>query len=466
MPPTSSCFYKKHTAVSYLCLPFIFFMSNLCASEPPSKSSEWNGIVLGMEPQPEGLLGNMLGIRPFLENHGFHYNLGYLNEMAYNAGGGYNHDRQLAYIDQFSLTFTQDLEALTGIPDAAIEGNIVNRNHDDNLTTQRTQDPRVGFSDLAQESWGGQSITRLGWLTFSRSFMEDRRLHWRIGMMNKNQDFDQSIPCDFQTLQLCGGKSANSRTWYNWNVHYWGTTLQYKLTPEVTLKGGVMEQNSSAPSRGHAWSGSTQGSKGFLLPMEVEWKTAVNDLPGIYNLGLLFTNAPQQDLYQGKSSAAGASDPEGYKYHNRTWFMYAGLNQQITRHNDDPNRGMSVSFSIAVADQRSNVSSNISAASMRYRGLFDARPNDWLGIGVAYIDASSHYRRNQRYLNQMNQVSDYNNPLYSPLPGHSINADIYYRFKVFSWLDLQPDLQLWHNPGGLKETQDAWIAGLKTVVTF
>jgi hypothetical protein len=30
----------------------------------------------------------MLGIRPILEENGFHYNLGYLNEMAYNAGGG------------------------------------------------------------------------------------------------------------------------------------------------------------------------------------------------------------------------------------------------------------------------------------------------------------------------------------------------------------------------------------------
>lgn len=152
------------------------------------------------------------------------------------------------------------MQALTGIPDAAIEGNIVNRNHDNNLTRDRLQDPRVGLTDLSQESFGGQSITRLGWLTFSRSFL-DRRLQWRIGMMNKVQDFDQIIPCDFQTLTLCGGKSANSLTWYNWNVHYWGTTLQYKLTDGLTLKGGVMEQNPSAPSRSHARVGPPRAAK-------------------------------------------------------------------------------------------------------------------------------------------------------------------------------------------------------------
>ncbi len=54
----------------------------------------------GFEAGQQGLLGDMLGIRPILEENGFHYNLGYLNEMAYNAGGGYNHDKHLAYIDR------------------------------------------------------------------------------------------------------------------------------------------------------------------------------------------------------------------------------------------------------------------------------------------------------------------------------------------------------------------------------
>ena len=64
----------------------------------------WNGSALGFEAGQQGLLGDMLGIRPILEENGFHYNLGYLNEMAYNAGGGYDHDKHLAYIDQVSLT--------------------------------------------------------------------------------------------------------------------------------------------------------------------------------------------------------------------------------------------------------------------------------------------------------------------------------------------------------------------------
>ncbi|MFU9087005.1 carbohydrate porin [Klebsiella pneumoniae] len=323
----------------------------------------WNGSALGFEAGQQGLLGDMLGIRPILEENGFHYNLGYLNEMAYNAGGGYDHDKHLAYIDQVALTFTQDLERWTGIPDARLEGNIVNRNHDDNLTTKRLQDPR-------------------------------------------------------------------------------------------------------ATARSHAWSWSTKGSKGILLPMEIETRPLINGLPGAYNLGVVWTNAPQSDLYSGKSGGAGATDPQGYAEHDSTWFMYAGLNQQITRHADDPLRGMSVSLSGSLSDQRSNYIHSAVAASMRYRGLFDARPEDWIGFGLTWIDMSSHYARNQRYMNQISGATDYNDPAYQPVAGHSLNGELYYRFRPVSWLELQPGLQYWHRPGGVAQTQDAWVVEWKTVVTF
>lgn len=431
-----------------------------------AETPEWQGVALGFEPPKAGLLGDLLGIRPILEDHGFHYTLGYLSQLSYNAGGGYNHDKQASYIDQFSFTFSQDLEALTGIPDAAIEGNIVNRNHDNSLTRDRLQDQRVNITDLSQESYGGQSITRLGWLTFSRSF-DDRRLHWRIGLMNKVQDFDQIIPCDFQTLNLCGGKSASSLTWYNWNVHYWGTTLQYKLTDGLTLKTGVLEQNPQATSRSHAWSWSTKGSKGILLPVELELKTNYfNQLPGIYNLGVLFTNAEQQDLYRGVSGGPGATDPDGYRTHDRTWFLYTGFNQQVTRHADDANRGLSVSYSLGVGDKRSNYIHYTTSASVRYRGMFDARPNDWLGLGVSMVKVSDSYKDNLRYLNQINNASSSSDPNYYPIPGHSVTAELYYRVEVTPWLQLQPGLQYWHHPGGVSDTQDAWVTALKTVVTF
>lgn len=445
-------------AASGIAFALALLSSNACAAT-------WNNTVLGFEPPPPGLINTLLENESGLKEYGFNYQLNYLSQLAYNAGGGYNHSGHPAWIDQFALTFTQDLEGLTGIPDATIEGNIVNRNHNNNLTSERLQDPRVNFNDLSQESWGGQSITRLGWLTFSRSFFE-RQLQWRIGLMNKVQTFDQIIPCDFQLLTQCGGKTANALTWNNWNVHTWGTSLAWKVTPGITLKTGIMEQNPDAASRSHAWSWSTKGSKGFLWPVELEAKTHINHLPGIYNLGALFTNARQYDLYRGKSQIEGASDAQGYRSYNRTWFFWAGLNQQVTRHADNAERGMSLSLSHGQGDRRSNYLHSVTAASIRYRGLFDARPEDWIGLGVSYINISHHYARAQQIKNELHGIHDATNPYYSPVPGHALNAELYYRFRPLSWLELQPDLQFWHRPGGIKSTQDAWVTGLKTVVFF
>ena len=417
--------------------------------------------VLGFEAPREGLLGDLGGLRSGLQARGFTYSLGYLSQTAVNMAGGYNSHSKAEYIDQFSLTFNQDLQALTGIPDAAIEGNIVNRNHNSNLTVSRLQNPSIPFNDLAQESWGGQSITRLGWLTFSRSFL-DHRLSWRVGLINKVQTFDQSIPCDFQVLSQCGGKSANAMLWNNWNVHSWGTTLAYKLTPEWTLKAGVMEQNPRVADRSHAWSWSTRGSRGALFPVEAELKTQVNGLPGVYNLGALLTNARQQHLSRGVSQQDGSRDPQGYLSYSTTGFIWASANQQVTRHPDDAARGMSVSWSGSFSDQRTNRVRMSTSVSMRYRGLLDARPEDWLGLGVSYIKMSGYANEQLRFASQglPPGVNGY------PAIGHSVNAELYYRIRATSWLELQPDIQYWHNPGGAGSTPDAWVAGLKTVVSF
>lgn len=430
----------------------------------PAVATPFDPTALGFEAPPsQGLFGDMLGLRPRLEKEGLNFNLGYLSQTATNLSGGANTDRQLAYIDQFSLTFTQNLEQQTGIPDAVIEGNIVNRNHNQNLATSRLQEKSVAMTDLAQESWGGQSITRLGWLTAGRSF-NDRQLFWRVGLMNKVQVFDQAIPCDFQILSLCGGKSAYSLIWNNWNVHTWGTSVAWKATPEMTVKMAVMEQNPQAASRAHAWSVSTQHSKGVILPVEVEWKTAVRQMPGIYNLGISWTNAHQTHLARGASSYWGASDPQGYAKTHNSFYLWAAGNQQITQHHNDPHRGLSVSGSLGVGDKRTLRLPLVGSVSARYRGLFDARPNDWIGFGVSYMKVGHWANKDQQQKQAM--ANDQGLEGYWPTGNHAANFELYYRLQVTPWMQLQPDIQYWHNPGGISETRDAWVMGLKTTVTF
>lgn len=399
----------------------------------------------------------MGGIRSALSSQGFNYNLVYVSESAANIAGGYNRDKHFAYVDQVALLFNQDLERYTGIRDAKIEVLITNRNHDDNLTTERLQDGRSNFNDLSQEVWGGGSITRLGYLTFSRSFF-NRRLKWRIGQMNYQQTFDQIAPCDFQVLSLCGGKSSYARSWDTWNIHTLGTTLSYEATPSLTLKTGILEKNDLSYQRSRTWSFNTRGSRGVLVPLEVQYKTTVNGLPGLYNFGVMFNNARQEELYMpiGETS----------KTRTKTWFLWGGFNQQITRRPDARDRGMSFSGAFALADERTDPFHIAASLALRYRGLFDALPNDWLGFGVSWLDMSKSLAKAQQQQNEINNVSNYSVPAYTPVVGHSVTAELYYRFRPRSWLEIQPDVQYWIRPGGVKETRNAVVLGIKTVVRF
>ena len=67
---------------------------------------------------------------------------------------------------------------------------------------------------------------------------------------------------------------------------------------------------------------------------------------------------------------------------------------------------------------------------------------------------------------QLSGAADYNDPAWQPVAGHSLNGELYYRFRPVSWLELQPGLQYWHRPGGVAQTQDAWVVEWKTIVTF
>ncbi len=437
-------------------------------STASDKKITWSDSALGFDkPVTEPLLGEMWGVRGDLKDHGFTFRLAYLTESAYNLNGGENQSGHYAFVDDTSLMFTQDLEMYTGIPDAQIDGNIVNRNHDDDLTSKRIIDNRIPRNEQAQEAYsGGQSITRLGWLSFSRSFM-DRRLSWRVGLLNKNQDFDFIVNCDFQLISLCGGKSALSGLWYNWNVHSWGTAFQYKLNPEVTLKTGLFEYNPSVSQRSHAWSWSTKGSSGFLLPVEVLWRTTrINGLPGAYNLGLLYTNGKRQDLYEGESQASGAADPEGYKTRDKTWFIYASVNQQLTTFNSDVERGLSFSNSFGMGDQHTMNFKYVNSSALRFRGIFESRPEDMFALGATYWAPSKHYVNRQNEINHLNNSIDYSSPSWAPVPGHSISYSMYYRFQITPWLQIQPEIQYWNRPSGLTETQDAIVGAMKTMVTF
>ena len=101
-----------------------------------------------------------------------------------------------------------------------------------------------------------------------------------------------------------------------------------------------------------------------------------------------------------------------------------------------------------------------------YKGPFDARPKDDVGIGAARLHVNEDVKKNAELRNISNGVSDYDNARFSPLRETEYNFEINYGFHVTNWLTVRPNLQYVVQPGGVDKVDNALVAGLKIQSVF
>ena len=89
--------------------------------------------------------------------------------------------------------------------------------------------------------------------------------------------------------------------------------------------------------------------------------------------------------------------------------------QQGASHNGDASRGLHIAANATFHDKETNLVDNYQSIMLVYKGPFDARPKDDIGIGVARLHVNDDVKKNSELLNAANGVSDYDNPLYTPI---------------------------------------------------
>jgi porin len=296
--------------------------------------------------------------------------------------------------------------------------------------------------------------------------MFDNKLDVKLGYFGEGEDFN-TFPCDFQNLSFCGSQVGNYvNTWYNWPVSQAAIRVKYNITPELYAQIGAYNQNPSQLEHGNGFKLSGSGTKGTVIPVELVWSPKVNNLPGEYRVGYYKSaaDAPdvREDVNGGNAVLTGAdfrtrSSKKGY------WFV---AQQQLTTHNGDASRGLNIAANATFHDKETNLVDNYQSLMLVYKGPFDARPKDDVGIGAARLHVNNDVKKNAELLNAANGVSDYDNPLYTPIRETEYNFEINYGFHVTNWLTVRPNLQYVVQPGGVDKVDNALVAGLKIQSTF
>ncbi|KII35315.1 MULTISPECIES: carbohydrate porin [Pseudomonas] len=447
---------KKHVNARLICqvsaAAALVLAGNAMAADAFSSDSKW-------------MTGDWGGERTKLIEQGIDIKADYVGEVGGNLHGGYNDDKTARYADQFGLGVALDLQKLWGWDNTQAKIQLTNRNGY-NISNDRVGDPRAGTLSSSQEVYGRGHMVRLTQLWIQHQFF-DNKLDVKAGYFGEGEDFN-TFPCDFQNLAFCGSQVGNWATniWYNWPVSQAAIRVKYNINDELYAQIGAYNQNPSQLEHGNGFKLSGSGTAGTVLPVELVWSPKVNSLPGEYRVGYYKSTADASDVREDVNGFDAATTGDAYKTHSSKHGYWFVAQQQLTSHNGDASRGLNIAANATFHDKDTNFIDNYQSVMFVYKGPFDARPKDDVGIGAARIHVNDDVKKNAELLNASNGVSDYDNPVFSPIRETEYNYEINYGFHVTNWLTVRPNLQYITHPGGVDEVDNALVAGLKIQSTF
>ncbi|MFI8145109.1 carbohydrate porin [Acinetobacter sp. ABJ_C5_2] len=418
------------------------------ANEPWSQDRQW-------------LLGDWNGERPQLEQHGYKFTASIMSQAATNLDGGYNDSNTFENAAQLSLGATFDLDKIAGWKDTTASL-VVTKRDGNALTLERIKDPRSSQLGNAQEIYGRGKIWRLSQAWVKKGF-DDNTVQVKVGRMGMSEDFNSS-QCEFQNLLLCGGQLGKSigSIWYNSPVGVWAANVKYQFAPEWNFGIGVYEvnpDNIKTESNSDGFNLDMNNVKGATIPVELAWKPKLavfNGLPGEYKVGALYSTAEVNDI-----KTVG-------KVHDGKQSFWINAQQQLSHAGQDPKRGLYVSFNGVVNDKATTFVQSTQQLALWYKGPFDSRPNDSIGFGIANYVVNDRAKDKQIATNESRGYYSYD-PIasnYIPIQDDELNVELNYTYQWSPAVMLRPNIQYIHQPAGVKEVDDALVAGLSVKVNF
>lgn len=156
------------------------------------------------------------------------------------------------------------------------------------------------------------------------------------------------------------------------------------------------------------------------------------------------------------------------KVHDSKHSFWLNAQQQLTQQGENPKRGLYISFNAVVNDKATTAVQSTQQLALWYKGPFDSRPNDSIGFGVANYLVNDRYTNRQIAINNSRGYDEYDALAanYVPVQRDELNVELNYTYQWSPAVMLRPNLQYIHQPAGVKEVDDAWVAGLSMRVNF
>ena len=391
------------------------------------------------------------GLRTFLYEHGVDIRVNYVSETATNARGG---DRELwRYADQWSFSTALDLERFFGFQQAQFKITVTDRNG-----RNLSPDAHLGSLQEVQEIWGRGQTWHWTQFYYNQQYLGGM-LDWKIGRLPGGEDF-ADFSCEFLNLALCGNPPGNIALsyWYNWPVSQWATRLKASLKGFGYVEIGVFESNPRyLLTRNGLDLSEPGGATGVLVPFEIVWQPVFDGLrlTGTYKFGGWYNSSRAPDAVDNTNRQPRLLDGGQPYEHNGEYGEYVNFAQQLTAASPgESKRGLGAFFNATFADKRTATLDSQIALGLLYTGPFASRPEDAVGTAAGRTHVNGRIAAAEALFNVTART-----PV--PVQGAELVTEIFYSAQIATWLQLRPDIQYVHRPGGVAHTTGDVIVGLR-----
>ena len=394
------------------------------------------------------MTGNWNGARTKLKDVGITLGGFYTGEFADGISGGHRQGGDIA--SQFGLNMDVDLGKLADLSGASLHFAVNQR------VGRNTSADYIGNRLAVQEVYGAGETLRIVEMSYEQKF-DDGAIDTKIGFYPMGNDFASTpLLLTFQNVGFCihPQNLPASSGWSDYPTGKWGGRIKWMPTTNSYIQAGVYDVNPGYYAKENGLKVSTSGSTGALIPVEVEYTSAIGaaEMPGHYKAG----------VYYDTSTVKNAADVTSAQNTMETgrYGGYLLADQMIYSFDGTPKRGLDVFAQVSYSDPQTSVYESTLAGGIVVQGPFEARPHDFIALG--YVRAGL----NNRTINAKELASG--GTLSGLSDGEGV-VELGYGLQATPWLLIHPNVQYITDPGTFsynKHLKNAWALGLQTKIIF
>lgn len=382
------------------------------------------------------LTGDWWGARKWLEDNGIEFGLSMTTVYQHNAYGALDTHNGHDITGSVDLELTLDSEKL-GLWKGGVMYMLAESSWNDDIGIDKVGN----LFGVNGDAYLGDEAIQVSELWYQQSFL-DGKVRVKAGKMDVTVDFDLNGYANDETAQFLNPALINMGN-IPFPDYAQGIMVAVQPLDWMYMQGVVADAQADGRETGFNtfYHDECHTFSMFELGFTPTWDTPWGQLPGGYRLMMWYDPQPKPVFVVMEDVVRNKTDDVGFGFN---------MDQMLWKENaaeDADAQGLGMFLRYGYAHDNINLIEHFWSIGAQYRGLIPTRDDDVLAFGFAQgiIGGKAHK------VDLGDRESVY---------------ELYYNIALLPWLNITPDFQFIHQPGGSEASRDSFVAGVRLQMSF